>query len=221
MRNRSRALLSAGLAAGALSLTATGVAVAEPDWDELAECESSGDWSIDTGNGYHGGIQFSDPTWDAYGGEAYASSADQATREQQIAVGREVLAGQGYGAWPGCSASTGWEGGGSSARSEPATGSGTESASQSQGSVTDTQPSAPAVQRITVPHQSVATLNGAPKVAPPGGSLWTVARGDTLTSIAAHTKTDWQEIQRLNSDVVEHADWIFLGERLAIPAPAR
>jgi hypothetical protein len=72
------------------------------DWDAVARCESGGDWSINTGNGYYGGLQFSPLTWAAYGGLAYAARADLATREEQIAVAEEVLAGQGPGAWPTC-----------------------------------------------------------------------------------------------------------------------
>ncbi|WP_260190347.1 transglycosylase family protein [Actinophytocola gossypii] len=74
-------------------------------WDALAQCESGGDWSINTGNGYSGGLQFLDSTWDAYGGEQYAPSAYQATREEQIAIATKVrdARGGGYGAWPHCS----------------------------------------------------------------------------------------------------------------------
>ena len=72
------------------------------DWDAVARCESGGNWSINTGNGYYGGLQFSAGTWTGYGGAAYAARADLATREQQIAVAERVLAGQGKGAWPTC-----------------------------------------------------------------------------------------------------------------------
>jgi hypothetical protein len=72
------------------------------DWDAVAQCESGGNWSIDTGNGYYGGLQFDASTWDAYGGNAYATRADLATKAQQIAVAEQVLAGQGPGAWPVC-----------------------------------------------------------------------------------------------------------------------
>lgn len=72
-------------------------------WDRLAECEAGGNWAINTGNGYYGGLQFSDSTWDANGGEAYAPYAHQATREQQIAIATKVRDGRGgYGAWPAC-----------------------------------------------------------------------------------------------------------------------
>jgi hypothetical protein len=72
------------------------------DWDAVAQCESGGNWSIDTGNGYYGGLQFGEATWAAYGGTAYAPRADLAPKEQQIAVAERVLAGQGSGAWPVC-----------------------------------------------------------------------------------------------------------------------
>jgi len=76
-------------------------------WDRLAACESSGRWSANTGNGYYGGLQFSAPTWRAYGGQWYASRADQATKNQQIYIARRVLAVQGPGAWPVCSVRAG------------------------------------------------------------------------------------------------------------------
>ncbi|MDO1479207.1 transglycosylase family protein [Rhodococcus ruber] len=75
---------------------------ASGNWDAVAQCESSGNWAINTGNGYHGGLQFSPSTWNAYGGQQYAPTADQATREQQIAIAENVLDGQGRGAWPVC-----------------------------------------------------------------------------------------------------------------------
>jgi nucleoid-associated protein YgaU len=90
---------AAGIALGVL----TGTAQAAPhSWDGVAECESGGNWSINTGNGYYGGLQFSAGTWAAYGGLAYAPRADLATKDQQIAVAERTLAGQGAGAWPSC-----------------------------------------------------------------------------------------------------------------------
>jgi uncharacterized protein YabE (DUF348 family) len=74
------------------------------NWDAVAACESGGDWSINTGNGFYGGLQFTISTWDAYGGQAYAPRADLASREDQIAVAERVYAGQGAGAWPVCGA---------------------------------------------------------------------------------------------------------------------
>lgn len=104
-----RGSVLAGMAVGALMI---GVPEAHAqDWDELAQCESSGDWSINTGNGFYGGLQFHQQTWAGFGGLAYAPRADLASRAQQIDIARKVLAVQGPGAWPACSASTGWESG--------------------------------------------------------------------------------------------------------------
>ncbi|MFD1214620.1 transglycosylase family protein, partial [Arthrobacter sp. GCM10027362] len=105
-------VLRGGLAVAALS--GAGVAMAAPanaadgaTWDALAQCESGGNWSINTGNGFSGGLQFTPSTWAAYGG---AGAPENASREQQIAVAEKVLAGQGWGAWPACSAKLGLSG---------------------------------------------------------------------------------------------------------------
>lgn len=76
-------------------------------WDALAQCESGGDWSTNTGNGYHGGLQFNPTTWNSMGGGQYAPTADQATREQQIAIASKLQAQAGWGQWPACSSSLG------------------------------------------------------------------------------------------------------------------
>lgn len=97
--------LAVGTAAAIFAPTAS--AAPDSDWDRLAQCESGGNWAINTGNGYHGGLQFSASTWRAYGGGEFAPTANLATREQQIAVAERTLAAQGWGAWPACSASLG------------------------------------------------------------------------------------------------------------------
>src|ERR671916_319175 len=74
------------------------------DWTGVAECESGGNWSTNTGNGYYGGLQFSQSTWAGYGGTALAPRADLATPAEQVAIAENVLAGQGIGAWPTCGA---------------------------------------------------------------------------------------------------------------------
>ena len=74
------------------------------NWAAIAACESGGNWSANTGNGFYGGLQFTQGTWDAYGGGQYAASANEASQAQQIAVAERVLAGQGIGAWPVCGA---------------------------------------------------------------------------------------------------------------------
>jgi resuscitation-promoting factor RpfB len=72
-------------------------------WDALASCESTGNWAINTGNGFFGGVQFNQNTWERHGGLRYAPRADLATREEQIAIAEVTRARQGWGAWPVCS----------------------------------------------------------------------------------------------------------------------
>jgi LysM repeat protein len=72
------------------------------NWDAVAQCESSGNWSINTGNGFYGGLQFTKSTWDAYGGDQYAAYPNEASQAAQETVANAVLAGQGIGAWPVC-----------------------------------------------------------------------------------------------------------------------
>jgi len=74
------------------------------NWNAIAACESGGNWGTSTGNGYYGGLQFSEGTWLANGGGQYASTAAGASRSQQIAVAQRVLGSQGIGAWPVCGA---------------------------------------------------------------------------------------------------------------------
>jgi hypothetical protein len=76
-------------------------------WDSLAQCEANGDWSADNGDGFYGGLQFTPSTWTENGGTAYAPMANQATREEQIAVAKRVLAIYGWVAWPVCSVKLG------------------------------------------------------------------------------------------------------------------
>jgi hypothetical protein len=96
------AFTGAVIGGGGIALAGHAAAAPDSEWDRVAACESGGNWGINTGNGYHGGLQFSQGTWAAHGGGEYASSANQATRDQQIAVAERVLATQGRGAWPVC-----------------------------------------------------------------------------------------------------------------------
>ena len=100
-------LAGTAFSAAGLAMAPAANAAPDSDWDRLAQCEAGGNWAINTGNGYQGGLQFSPSTWAAYGGTQYAPTANQATREQQIAVAEKTLAGQGWGAWPACSAKLG------------------------------------------------------------------------------------------------------------------
>ncbi len=100
-------LAGTAFSAAGLAMAPAANAAPDSDWDRLAQCESGGNWAINTGNGYHGGLQFSPSTWAAYGGTQFAPTANQATREQQIAIAEKTLAGQGWGAWPACSSRLG------------------------------------------------------------------------------------------------------------------
>ncbi|MEV8587466.1 transglycosylase family protein [Streptomyces sp. NPDC051180] len=104
LRETSAALLEASDALrGAASVPAYACAADQWPWGCVAECESSGRWNTNTGNGFYGGLQFWQPTWVEHGGLRFAPRADLATRQQQITVAQEVLRTQGWGAWPVCS----------------------------------------------------------------------------------------------------------------------
>ncbi|XVX19693.1 transglycosylase family protein [Actinomycetota bacterium] len=112
-KNRPLARRAAGVALAGGATIAGGMAAAQPAsaagtvWDRVAACESGGNWSINTGNGYYGGLQFSYRTWLGFGGGAYAPTANRATKAQQITIAQKVLRVQGPGAWPVCSVRAG------------------------------------------------------------------------------------------------------------------
>ncbi|MCE0761553.1 LysM peptidoglycan-binding domain-containing protein [Pseudonocardia kujensis] len=112
----------AGAVAGAplVVLAPSANAAADTTWDKVAQCESGGNWSINTGNGFSGGLQFTAQTWKGFGGTQYAPVAHQASRAQQIAVAEKVLAKQGWGAWPVCSRKAGATGESATQRTAPA-----------------------------------------------------------------------------------------------------
>ena len=96
------AFTGAVIGGGSLALAGQAQAAPDAEWDQVARCESGGNWAINTGNGYQGGLQFSPGTWAAHGGGQYAPAANMATKDQQIAIAEHVLATQGRGAWPVC-----------------------------------------------------------------------------------------------------------------------
>lgn len=103
-RAASAALVSAAtVGAGLASAGAAHASTPYNVWDQVAACESSGNWAINSGNGFYGGLQFTASTWRAFGGARFASSAQYASRDQQIYIAQNVLRGQGPGAWPVCS----------------------------------------------------------------------------------------------------------------------
>ena len=102
-RRAAQVVLVGAMASAPLAMGA-GVASAETNWDELAQCESGGDWNTQTGNGFGGGLQFTDSTWRAFGG---SGQPENASRSEQIRVAERVKAEQGMDAWPTCSKKTG------------------------------------------------------------------------------------------------------------------
>ncbi|MFI5715407.1 transglycosylase family protein [Nocardia sp. NPDC051750] len=144
------AVTGAMISGAGAALAGNASAAPDSDWDRLAQCEAGGNWAINTGNGYHGGLQFSQSTWQAHGGGDYAPTANQASREQQITVAEKVLASQGWGAWPSCSSSLGLSSG-STPRETPAD----TPAVQTETPSTQAAPSAPAApQQAQAPAQT-------------------------------------------------------------------
>ncbi len=195
-RSRVRIALAGSVttAAAVASLTAmSSPAHAAPahNWDGVAQCESSGNWRINTGNGYYGGLQFSYSTWLAFGGGAYARRADLATKAQQIVIAERTLKGQGIGAWPTC---------GRYLRTNTAP-------------VNRVQP--PRVKPTVKPAAKPAPR---PAAAPPRSTrVYTVRSGDTLYKIAVANRIrgGWQTLARMNPQI-KNPNLIYVGQRLAV-----
>lgn len=190
-------------------------------WDRIARCESGGNWHINTGNGYYGGLQFSAGSWRAHGGGAYASTADRASRAQQIAVATRLQRAQGWGAWPVCAARAGAYGQAPSApkpsthKAEPkhkAESRPKRSAREADTHKTGTgrveAKAAPAKAPERPPVQSGRSSRG---------GEYTVREGDTLSAVAEAHGTTWEALYAANKAVVGgDPDLILPGQRLAL-----
>ncbi|MCC4318188.1 transglycosylase family protein [Streptomyces malaysiensis] len=202
----------AGAAVAAPLIGATSASAATTSqWDQVAQCESGGNWSINTGNGYYGGLQFSSSTWAAYGGTAYASTADKASKAQQIQIAEKVLGSQGKGAWPVCG--TGLTSGGSPSAPSAPSGSQDQSSASTK-SAPAAKPAQPKAEPRTAPeHAARQEARGPIKK---GDGEYKVKSGDTLGKIAkAHdVKGGWKKLFKLNKDIIEKADLIFPGQQL-------
>ncbi|QYX79546.1 LysM peptidoglycan-binding domain-containing protein [Streptomyces akebiae] len=212
LHRSARAIAVAGVtgaAAIAAPLMAAGSASAATasEWDAVAQCESGGNWSINTGNGYYGGLQFSASTWAGYGGTQYASTADQATKAQQIAIAEKVLAGQGKGAWPVCGKGLSGASYDGAAASSGSSDSG--SSQQSTKKSTEDTRASRSSERATV-----ETPTG--KKVKKGDGEYKVVTGDTLSGIAAkkNVKGGWEKLFELNKDIIDDADFIYPGQQL-------
>ena len=196
--------------AAPLALAGPAQAASGSTWDRLAQCESSGNWAINTGNGYYGGVQFSAQTWRAFGGGAYAPTANRASRAQQIVIAERVLDAQGWGAWPACSRKLGLS------RADAA---GTPSVSRSttRTAVKHTATKKKSTAKSTRTHRTakkVATTRAA-------RGQYVVRSGDTLSEIASrqHVRGGWRALYLKNKRVVgSNPDRIFVGQRLVLPA---
>lgn len=215
-------------------------------WDALAQCESGGNWSINTGNGFYGGLQFTQQSWNGVG---MSGSPATATRAQQIEAGERLLAIQGWGAWPACSAKLGLYGktGAAPTYTEPTTTVAAQSQTQqtytapaaqaapaapaaqaapaaveapAAAPVAPVAPAAPAVEAPAAPAAAPAVeapVAAAPKAA---AGTYTVVPGDSLSLIAAKLGVagGYQAIAAANTDIIYNVDLIFPGQVLTIPA---
>ncbi|SFK62965.1 MULTISPECIES: transglycosylase family protein [Amycolatopsis] len=200
-RNIARVAV-AGLAVGTpLAIAATPAQASSVNWDAIAQCESGGNWSTNTGNGYYGGLQFTQSTWKAYGG---TGSPQNASREQQIAVAERVLQGQGPGAWPVCSKKAG------AASSSSSKSKSTAKTQQKKSTSTPKKAAAPAPKKVAAqPATAVPSSN-------PNGD-YTVVAGDTLSKIAQQFNVEggYQKLQQLNAQYIPNANLILVGQKIA------
>ena len=247
IRRTAAALAIGGVAAATMSMPAAN-AVDGATWDALAQCESGGNWSINTGNGFYGGLQFTQQSWNGVG---MSGSPANATRAQQIEAGERLLAIQGWGAWPACSAKLGLYGktGAAPTYTEPTTTVAAQSQTQQTYTAPAAQaaPAAPAAQAAPAAVEAPAAAPAAPAapvaveapaaapaaapaveapaaapVAAPkaAAGTYTVVPGDSLSLIAAKLGVagGYQAIAAANTDIIYNVDLIFPGQVLNIPA---
>ena len=198
---RGVTLAAVSVAGLALSATAANATTGTSTWDSLAQCESGGNWATNTGNGYTGGLQFSDSTWAAYGG---TGSAANASRDQQIAVAEKVQASQGWGAWPSCAAQLGLSGGATAVAPQ---------------SVPVQIPQTPVPQVPVTQAPAVSAPQHAAPV-PLSGETYTVEPGDTLSIVAEKLGVEggWERLADANLDTIANPNLVFAGQVLQLPA---
>jgi resuscitation-promoting factor RpfA len=234
---RRGAILAAVSAAG-VALSATAATAATPTatttstWDSLAQCESGGNWSTNTGNGYAGGLQFSQATWAAHGGTGSAASA---SREQQIAVAQNVQASQGWGAWPACAAQLGLSGGATAApaaaparlpakqttvRTVPVPDTLLRTASVSAAPVRAVPVRAVPVRAVPVHATPVRAVPRQVAAVALSGKTYTVQSGDSLSKIAQQLKIrgGWPALANANAATISNPDLVLTGQVLQLPA---
>ena len=244
IRRTAVALALGGLSVGALAVPSANAADLAT-WEKLAQCESGGNWSINTGNGFYGGLQFTQQSWNGVG---MSGSPHTASKEAQIEAGERLLALQGWGAWPACTAKYGLSGAATptytnsgAVQSAPAATTSTVVAPQStvQTPVAPAPAAAPVAPAVvapvapatveapaveSAPVTSVVTEAPAPAVAPvkapvAASSTYQVVAGDTLSLIASRLGVvgGYQAIADANVDVIYDVNLIFPGQVLTIP----
>ncbi|WP_406284797.1 transglycosylase family protein [Embleya sp. NBC_00896] len=207
--------------------TATSASAASTStWDKVAQCESGGNWSINTGNGFYGGLQFTQSTWRANGG---TGSPQNASKAEQIRVAENVLKTQGPGAWPVCSKKAGLTRGGGS----PSTDSGSSTSTPKKATTPKSTTPKSTTPKSTPKKVVVAPQDSAPKKAAPESKpasapttattstegTYTVKSGDTLSGIAAANNVSggWQSLYAKNQGVVgSNPDLILPGQQLVL-----
>jgi murein DD-endopeptidase MepM/ murein hydrolase activator NlpD len=200
----------AGTTGAAVALPIVGAAGAHAApvsvWDKVAACESTNNWSINTGNGFYGGLQFTQSTWAGFGGTKYAPRADLATKAEQISVAEKVLATQGPQAWPVCGPKAGLTKAMADTSATPASASGTAA-----------KPAAkPAAAAPAKKAEAPKAAASAPKSA---GGAYKVAGGDTLSKIADAQSVDggWQKLYSTNKSVIGgNPNLIYPGQVLSL-----
>ncbi|WP_439689874.1 transglycosylase family protein [Curtobacterium sp. SP.BCp] len=223
--SRTRTIVG-GLAFAGIAATGVGLAAAPANaasgstWDALAQCESGGNWAINTGNGYYGGLQFTLGTWQANGGSGNPASA---SRSAQIAVAERVLASQGWGAWPACSAKLGLSGttgaAPQAAAPAPAPQQSTTQAAPQQAAPQQAAPQQAAPQQAA-PKATAPAASSKPAPVKTSGKTYKIASGDTLDKIA--TKLDleggWKQLWAANTSTIDDPNLIYAGQTLQLPA---
>ncbi|MEU8243960.1 transglycosylase family protein [Actinoplanes missouriensis] len=195
------------------------------NWDAIARCESGGNWRINTGNGYYGGLQFSRGTWRAYGGTRYARTANRATKGEQIRVAERVLRGQGIRAWPHCGRRANVKVSRKAVRKSPVRAVRKAPVRVVRETPARTVPAAPvrivreAPTRVVRTAASRSAVLQSATVTPGSGTrTYIVRRGDTLARIASrhHVAGGWRALYRVNDDVLSSPHRLFVGQRIKL-----
>jgi resuscitation-promoting factor RpfA len=206
-----RAVATAAIAGAAIAVPVMMAGSASADsvnWTAIANCESSGNWADNTGNGFYGGLQFTESTWLAYGGGSYAQYPYDASESDQIAVAENVLAGQGIGAWPVCGAyadsGTSYSGTNTSGSSSSSSSSSDDSSSSSSSSSSDNSSSSSnSSDNSSTPSTSSDTSGSSSSSSSSASGSYTVQSGDTLSTIAAKEGvSDWQTLYTDNEGTI-------------------